>query len=463
MVIAVVFVAGLAVIAKPAFYAFRVVASRDAAAIPLAGRPLPRDRADGRNQDLADLKRLTDFDRSFTDKTTVAFQSGIDVLDRQVGEMSDAAFEMAVSRLVALAGNGHTTVSKAQRAGLYGRVPLRFGWFADGLYIVRAAPPADRFLGRRVATIDGHPADQALVAIRPYLSGTDQRAREDSPPILESPALLQAIWPDTDGQHLVLGFDGGMAVEIAALPPAADPFAYQPIMAIGPSPVGLIGDGWRTVLGSAVQIPLSLRVPARAAFSAPLDNGGIYIRINANEDDERGSLADQLADMAAGKPSNGWRWMVLDLRFNNGGYEMKTMAFTRRLPDLLARDGALWILTGNATFSAAIITAARAKHFLGGRTHIVGEAVGDRNPFWATGGAPLVLRNSGIAINHAYFKEDWVNGCYDIQTCYPGQFLYGVAAGDLSPEITVGWQFADYAAGRDTVVERVEALEAEKP
>ena len=198
-------------------------------------------------------------------------------------------------------------------------------------------------------------------------------------------------------------------------------------------------------------------------FSTPLDKNGVYVRINANADDARGLLADQLAEIAAGKPAGGWRWLVLDLRFNNGGYEDKTMAFTRALPHLLRSDGTLWILTGNATFSAAIITAARAKHFAGSRAHIVGETAGDRNPFWATGGAPLVLRNSGIAINHAYFKEDWVNGCYDIQTCYPGQFLYGVAAGDLSPEIEVGWQFADYAAGRDTVMDTVEALEAKKP
>ncbi len=457
------FLAGLALVARPAFFAFRVFSSRDAAAIALPDRPPPRDHAEAQRQDLADLKRLPDFDRSFTDEAASAFRSGVDELGRQAGKMSDATFEMAVSRLVAMAGNGHTTVSKTQRAGSYGRVPLRFAWFVDGLYVVRAALPADGLLGRRVTAIDGYNIDEAFAAVRPYISGTDQRGRDDSPPILESPVLLQAIWPETDGQRLTLGFDDGTTRQVTALPPAADPFALQPILAIGPSPMEGAGNGWRTILDGGPEPPLSLRVPERVAFSAPLEKNGVYVRINANEDYARGPLADQLAAIAAGKPAGGWGWMVLDLRFNNGGYEAKTMAFTRALPSLLRSDGILWVLTDNATFSAAIITVARAKYFVGSRAHIVGETAGDRNPFWATGGAPLVLRNSGIAINHAYFKQDWVNGCHNIETCYPGQFLYGVAAGNLSPEIEVGWRFADYATGRDTLMDKVTELQAARP
>jgi hypothetical protein len=231
-----------------------------------------------------------------------------------------------------------------------------------------------------------------------------------------------------------------------------DPFGLRPVMVIAPG--GYHGD-WKPVLA---EFPVSLREPDRAAFSASLEGNGIYVRINANQDDANGPLAGRLAAIAAGKPPGGWRRMILDLRFNDGGDERKTVDFTRALPELLGTGGNLWILTGNATFSAAIITAARAKHFLGPRAHIVGETMGDRNPFWTDGGPPLVLRNSGIAIGHAYFKQDWANGCYEPTLCNPLQWLYGVAAGDLSPEVTVGWSFADYAAGRDTVLERALAL-----
>lgn len=440
-----------AIIAEPISIALKIYLSEAADAVPLPDRAAPHLPVEARHQDVADLRLLPNFDRSFTPASKAVFLNGVDALDGDAGTMGSPEFEMAVSRLVALAGNAHTTVGRAQRAGTFGRVPLRLAWFADGLYVVRAKAPVENLLGRRVLSIDGRPVEQAVAALRPFLSGTVEHAHADSPTMLECPALLRAIWPEADGIHLAVGLDDGTVAQVAALPPEPDPFALRPVLVITPyAPAD-----WSSVLSRAPALPLSLRDPARMAYSAPLEGNGLYVRINGNEDDDNGPLAEQLAAIGATKPSGGWRWMMLDLRFNHGGFEMKTKDFARSLPGLLAADGRLWILTGNTTFSAAIITAAWAKHFLGPRAHIVGEPVGDHNPFWTDGGPPLVLRNSGIAINHAYFKQDWVNGCYAVTTCNPWQWLYGVAAGDLSPEVTVGWSFADYAAGRDTVLERV--------
>jgi hypothetical protein len=444
-----------AFLAKPVSIILRIHLSNGQAALPLPARPPPRDLAEARLQDVADLRLLPAYDHSFSPYALRRWRLGIDALDEMAGALSPAGFEMAVSRLVALAGNAHTTVNKAQRVRDFGRAPVRFGWFSGELYVVRATGPGMELLGRRVVSIDGRPIETMLADLSRYISGTAERARDDSPPLMECPALLQAVWPDTDGQHLTLGLDDGSLSQLDALPPAPDPFAQRPIMAIGP---GRPWAGWKTVLDTVPEVPLSLREPERVAFSAPLENGGLYVRINGNDDDDRGPLAAQLAAIAAGEPAEGWRWIALDLRFNDGGDELKTMDFTRALPGLLRSDGQLWIVTGNATFSAAIIAAARAKHFVGSRAHIVGETMGDHNPFWTVGGPPLVLRNSGIAIGHAAFKQDWVHGCHSVRVCNPLQFIYGVAAGDLSPEVTIGWSFADYAAGRDTVLDKVRQL-----
>ena len=86
------------------------------------------------------------------------------------------------------------------------------------------------------------------------------------------------------------------------------------------------------------------------------------------------------------------------------------------------------------------------------------EPVGDHGRFWATGGSPLILRNSGIAINYAYLAHDWANGCWSIRLCHRFEFLYGVAARDLMPEIRLGCGFTDYAAGRDTLLEQAVEL-----
>ncbi len=198
-------------------------------------------------------------------------------MSAQAGALSDAGFEMAVSRLVALAGNAHTIVYKKQRASLFGRAPLRFAWFAGGLYVVRTTGPADDLLGRRVVTIDGHPVERALAELRPYLSGTAERARDDSPPLLDCPPLLQAIWPDTDGVHLTVGLENGTVRQFAMLPPAPDPFGLEPIMVIAP---GGYGSDWKSVLAefhcrcaSPVASPFPRRWMAAASMSGSMPIG----------------------------------------------------------------------------------------------------------------------------------------------------------------------------------------------
>jgi hypothetical protein len=434
-----------AYLAEPVSIALSVYFQRNLASVPLPSRPAPYDRAEANLQDLQDLRLLPGIDRSFSPDAKAAFLKGVDALSGQADALSPAGMEMAVSRLVALAGNGHTTVSLSQRAASFGRIPVRFGWFADGLYVVGALPAFADLLGAQVLAIDGHRVEAALSAVRPFISGTDERARCQSTPILESPVLLQTIWPDTDGIDLTISLADGGDRTLAAMPPARDTL------------------GWKTVLSNAPAIPLSLRAPDRVALSAPLEKDGIYVRINANGDDAQGPLTAQLDAILAGAPPSGWRWAVLDLRFNDGGDELKTMAFARALPKAVRGDGDIYILTGNATFSAAIITAARVKYFAGRRAHIVGERAGDRSSFWTDGGAPLVLRNSGIAIYHAYFRQDWANGCHSIRLCHPYNLIYGVAAGDLSPEIAIGWRFSDYAAGSDTVMDTVTQLAKGKP
>jgi len=450
--------------AEPAWLGLHVWLSRYDIAVALPHHPPPRNDLEATLQDIADLKLLPEGDRSFSPEARSAFDHQADALAARAGSPPPPAFALDVARLVALAGNGHTTVNLVQRAARFGRAPLRFAWFAEGLFIVRATPAFADLLGRRVISIDGRPVDAAFAAVRPYFSGTEQRARAECPPLLESPPLLQVLWPDTDGRTLSLEIETQAADpkrrDLPVLAPVLDKLAGQPVRAIMPFfPAGDRAD-WVTVLDTAPQTPLALREPERVAYSAPLERNGLYVRINANGNDRNGRLVDQLAAIGDGAPAGGWRWIVLDLRFNDGGDELKTAPFTRRLPDLLGDHGNLWILTDGATFSAAIITAARARYFAGPRAHIVGETAGDHARFWTDGGAPLVLRNSGIEILHAYFLQDWSQGCYAPRDCHPNQYIYGVAAGDLSPEITVGWRFVDYAAGLDTLLERVRALEA---
>ena len=151
------------------------------------------------------------------------------------------------------------------------------------------------------------------------------------------------------------------------------------------------------------------------------------------------------------------RFAVLDLRFNGGGDYTNTLRFTKELPRRIAADGKLFIVTDNATFSAAIVTMARAKHFAGARAVVVGEHVGDRERFWAESGAPLELPNSKILVFFATGYHDWGRGCQwsDIARCFWLNLAYDVPAGSLAPDKPLAWRFADYRNGVDTVMKEI--------
>ena len=140
-----------------------------------------------------------------------------------------------------------------------------------------------------------------------------------------------------------------------------------------------------------------LREPDASVFVAKLDDDkGLYIHISQVTGDDRGALSDQLKALSKPIAAGSLRYAILDLRFNGGGDYTETLDFTKELPKRIASDGKLFLLTDNATFSAALVTLARAKYFAGSRAVVLGERVGDRERFWAEAGTPLELPNSKI-------------------------------------------------------------------
>ncbi len=89
----------------------------------------------------------------------------------------------------------------------------------------------------------------------------------------------------------------------------------------------------------------------------------------------------------------------------------------------------------------------------------VGETMGDNSKFWAEP-QTQILPNSQIAVDYATQFEDWGTGCDSISACYWPAFALGVKGISLAPEVTVVPTFAEYAAGRDPVLETVLSMVA---
>lgn len=428
---------------------------------PAANSPVAASQRDRNFQDLAHLRRLPKVERSFTEQSRAAFDQAIAAIALRAGELDRAGLVMAAAKAVALADNGHTNVLGL--AGSYGfnAVPIRLGWFADGLFVIATDDERRQLLGGEVLGVNGRSTADLVEALRPYVGGPANLAREFVPNLLISPELLHAAGlGDTPGGGIfeVRVADGSArSIELAAQAASHPPLAAQFWPKRHLSPVAQAGGaaGWRHVL-DGVALPAYLSRPDRNYWHDYPAADLLYLQINRVADQAAGGVSRYLSDRLAEAAKKPIRNAIVDLRFNRGGDYTLTTDFTRRLPELLPPDGKLFILTSANTFSAAISTAARLKYFAGARAVLVGEAMGDRSRFWGEGGVTL-LPHSKIAVRYTTAFHDWEHGCRlsQIATCFLLNFVYDVPAGDLRPSVTIVPRFVDYAAGKDPVIAEV--------
>jgi hypothetical protein len=149
---------------------------------PKASSPAAASQRDRNLQDLAHLRRLPEVERSFTAQSRVAFDQAVAAIEPRAGELDRAGLAMAAAKAVALADNGHTNVLGL--AGDYGfnAVPIRFGWFAEGLFVIAADEDRRHLLGGQVLGVNGRDTPPRwskrcapMSAARPILPGSSHR------------------------------------------------------------------------------------------------------------------------------------------------------------------------------------------------------------------------------------------------------------------------------------------------
>jgi len=435
----------------------KVLDLRYGATVPQPAGPVPSDPVQARLQDLDYLARLPTIDRSFSERGRAAFAQRVAALRARAATLTSAQFLMGIANAVAQADNAHTNVElESWRAGL-ARAPVRFAWFAEGLFIVRARREHAALLGMRVSAIDGFDPQALDRECARYFGGTPEYAHAASTVLLESPQALHVLERNAPDDRLVLELQDahgrGQSVELASEPPEGAPDTSKPGRVLAPAPLAVEAPGaWSTVLPAFGSLPPSLREPQRSVHAAVLDPRTLYLHLWQIRSDAIAPIGSAIAAALGPAGAAPWQRIVLDLRFDAGGDYPTILAAMKELPQRLAPGGRLAILIDNTTFSAAIITAVLARHYTGGRTTIFGEDPGDRLVFWAEG-TPMVLPDSRIRIGVATGMHDWAHGCRAWR-CYWPNLLHDVAGGSLEPRVRVAWRFADYRRGVDTVLEQ---------
>lgn len=447
---------------------------------PTASYPRPRNTAEANLQDIDFLGRLIEVDRSFTPEARAAFSAGIADLKGRAGELSPTQLEMEAARLVALADNGHTNVKGVSRGLTLNALPVRINRFAEGYFVTRARPEHADLLGARIEAINGQTPEALVAALAPYTGGPPSFRREAATSILLSPAALAAagFGENDDRASLTMTLATGEEITrelVAEAEPASGPASSDPDLQglrrrhwpqrnLSPVPSPVDVGAWQSLLDPRGPLPLYLRQPDVAYWSEEIPElDAIYVQINVVIDAASGpTLKEFLNGRVARLKEDPVRNVIVDLRFNPGGNGTLTADFTSQLPDTLPEDGRIFILTSGNTYSAAIITVARLAYFGGERALVVGEAVGDREQFWAEGGT-ITLPNSGLQVGYATAAHDWEHRCRlsDFRTCYFINYIIGVPAGKLTPDLPVEPRFADYLRGEDSLLAAIAArLEA---
>lgn len=444
--------------------------------VPDLDFPPARTAAEAVRQDLAQLRHVMAYDRSFTPATRAEFDRRVAELERRAADLDRAALEAGVAWAVAAADNAHTSARSATRGLQLNSLPLRFLWFKEGLFVVKATPPYRDLLGARVVAIDDRPAAAAAASLRRYVGGPARYAGPLTPFMLASPQFLHAAGLARRADEARLRLElGGRVVErrigaepLSVVPPPGD--QARPLRDLSPVDDALDRRRWIHLHdGRGRRLPLYLQRPDTNYWATriePLD--AVYVQVNLTRDQADKDLPRFLDDVLAEVRRTTPRAMIVDLRFNVGGDYSLITGFTSGLPAAMAPGSRLFVVTSPVTFSAGIVFATQLKAYAtrsGLSVSIAGEEAGDRRAYWGEGDRAR-LPNSGIMIRYATAYHDHRRGCawHEARKCFLFDYFFarGVAE-SIAPDLSAPATFAAYRSLRDPALERIARALAAPP
>lgn len=310
------------------------------------------------------LQAEADFDRTAAE------------LDAAIPGLTDPQILVGLMKLVRYLDDGHARVTWPEGDQKMSRMlPVDMFMFPEGLYVTGAAPGGERLLGARVEKIGGLTIDEAMAALDPVMPRDNEHWLTMAfPGIVRYPAIL-------DG----LGIDPALTVRLADGTTEEVRLEAAPVdFRLDRYPAGWVALADTVALdgGAAVPRPLHLRhreLPFWFEY-LPADDL-VYFQFNAVRDHPAetfaafcGRLFGFIEDRDAGR-------LVIDMRWNGGGNTLLSQQLLHRLiaSKRLSRRGALFVIIGRLTFSAAQNTVTAIERETS--AIFVGEPTGSRPNF----------------------------------------------------------------------------------
>jgi hypothetical protein len=329
-------------------------------------------RDDGWRYDLAflarEIKRLAY--APFALQPEAEFDRAVADLGGAIPGLTDAQIVVGMKKLVRHLDDGHADIDWPEDDKAMSRMlPVDMFWFAEGLYVIGAGPGCEHLLGARVERIGGPTPDEALAALDPII------ARDNEHQL----TLLFAILVRRTAILDVLGFDHTLSVQL--------PDGTRDEVRLEAVPTDFHFDrypaGW-TALADTVPAPRPLHLRNRELpfwFEHLPADDLVYFQFNSVRDHPAETFAAFCDRLFGFVEDRNVGRLVIDIRWNGGGDTFLSQHLLHHLiaSRRLSRRGALYVIIGRLTFSAAQNTVTAIERETG--AIFVGEPTGSRPNF----------------------------------------------------------------------------------
>jgi hypothetical protein len=351
------------------------------------------------------------------------FQANAADLYTRIPTLSDAEIRTGIQALVASIEDPHTDVGWGAPSP-FRFLPLSFYWFDDGMHVTAAPALYRDLLGGRVVAVGQRNMDDVIQRLTPLVAHeNDQWLKYVIPQNkLGNTDFLfgTGITADTDGAHVVVETASGdfASADVKAESAGAMLQAFQG------------------------NLPL-YRQHADLHYWATIIDGGatVYFQYNNCTEDPRQASADFIPQLNRLLEQDGVERVIVDLRNNTGGStsilnpwiaSIRNSRFNMR--------GRLYVITGRATFSAAMATTDEFRDQTA--AIFVGEPTGAKPQFQ--------IRISAFNLPYFGITASYSRGAW--QTPDPGPTLI--------PDIQTPVTFQDYMSGVDPALDAILSVPA---
>lgn len=386
----------------------------------------------------------------FHQVTAAQFDAEVTRLDQRLPQLKDYEIVAELSRLVAMFRIGHTQLSLIPAHGnstppglSYGRVPVLFYLFSDGLYIRAADKKYQHTVGGKVLKIGKLSTEQALEAIRPYTVYENEKGFESAAPFyLTIPELTKTAGISESMDQLEVFFSKNGKEERVV-------FEKMPFDVAVFSTTGLTLPSGYVDAAEGAKVPLWRREPTQYRYMEYLkDSKTLYLRHSVTLNDGDKTIDAFFKNALDFIDKNDVEKLILDVRMNGGGnnYLNKPIITSIIAARKINQHGKFFCIIGRRTFSACQNLVNELSKYT--EVTFVGEPTAENINFYGDTRTET-LPNSQLSLQLSWMW--WQN--LDPRDKRPW----------MPPHLAANMSFEDYRNGKDPALDVIAAYGSDAP